>query len=236
MTTAFTQLYQGLDRQGPGTSDDVAWAAGVAGLAQDARICDAGCGTGADIPALLEAAPEGHVTGVDSESAFIDRLLMDFCDDPRVTGFKGKMGKLKGPFDFIWSAGAIYFLGVEKGLISWRPALAKGGAIAFSEACVFAGETSDLVRSFWDGYEGLTNVSGIAAHVQAAGFQTIATRRVADAGWDAYYGPLARRIEKFRDSADEEMTAVLDAAQAEIEAFQKVKAETGYLLSVVRPV
>jgi len=235
MSDPFYTLYQGLEREGPGEPADVAWAAQVLDLPRDARICDAGCGSGADVPALLAAAPEGHVTAIDNHRPFIDELLVRMLGEPRVMAYKGNMAKLKGPYDLIWSAGAMYFLGVNKGLTVWRPALSKGGAVAFTEPCFFTDTPSEAARVFWEGYETGT-AAQIAAHVRAAGFETLATRRVSDAAWESYYTPLEARIAQLRPTADEALTAVLDASTAEIAIWRAVKAETGYLLSVVRPV
>ena len=140
--SAFFTLYTGLYREGPGEPADVAWAAELAGLEPDARICDAGCGSGADIPALLATAPKGRVTAVDSHAPFIEALRIRTGEDRRVTAYAGNMAKIKGPFDLIWSAGALYFLGTVKGLKAWRPALAKRGAVAFSEPCFFTDQPS----------------------------------------------------------------------------------------------
>ncbi len=235
MTDAFFLLHQGLDREGPGEPADVAWVADVLDLPRDARICDAGCGPGADVEALLAAAPEGHVTAVDSHKPFIDELWMRIGPDDRVTAYAGNMAKLKGPFDLIWSAGALYFLGVEKGLNAWRPCLSKTGAVAFSEPCFFTATPSEASRAFWEDYAQTSDAAGIDARVQAAGYETIATRRLSDAAWQAYYGPLEDRIAQLRPAADDAMRAVLEAAQTEIDTWRKVKDETGYLLSVVRP-
>lgn len=235
MSDAFYTLYQGLDREGPGEPADVAWVAQVLGLATDARICDAGCGSGADVPALLAAAPDGKVTAVDSHRPFIEALLLRVDLDKRVTAYVGNMAKLKGPFDLIWSAGALYLLGLEKGLKAWRPALAKGGAVAFSEPCFFTDSPSDAARAFWDGYA-TRDIAGIDQTVQDSGYETLATRRLSDSAWEAYYRPLETRIAVLRDTPDPALAAVLDATQTEIDMFRRVKAETGYLLSVVRPV
>lgn len=236
MTDAFFTLYRGLDREGPGEPADVAWVAEVVGLKPDARICDAGCGSGADVPALLAAAPQGRVVAVDSHKPFIDELWVRVGPDPRVTAYKGNMAKLKGPFDLIWSAGALYFLGVTEGLRHWRPALAKGGHVAFSEPCWFSAAPSDAARAFWETeYPAITDAEGIDARVQAAGFETVAVRRVSDAAWEAYYRPLQARIDVLRPDADEALAAALDASQAEVDLWPKAKADSGYLLSVVRP-
>ncbi|KMW57525.1 Methyltransferase type 12 [Candidatus Rhodobacter oscarellae] len=146
MTSAFFTLHQGLIREGPGEAADVAWAAEMAGLGRDARICDVACGPGADIPALLQAAPEGKVTAVDAHKPFIEELNMRVGADKRVVPYVGKMDKLKGPFDLIWCAGAVYFIGIEKALGAWRYALAKGGHVAFSEPCFFTDAPSQGAR------------------------------------------------------------------------------------------
>ncbi len=235
MSDAFYTLYQGLDREGPGEPADVAWAANVLDLKRDARICDAGCGSGADVAALLAAAPEGHVTAIDNHRPFIDELLVRMLGEPRVMAYKGNMAKLKGPYDLIWSAGAMYFLGVKKGLTVWRPALSKEGAVAFTEPCFFTDTPSEAARVFWEGYE-TVSAEGIAGQVRDADFETLATRRISDVAWEAYYTPLEARIALLRPTADEALTAVLDAATAEIATWRAVKSETGYLLSVVRPI
>ncbi len=235
MSEAFFTLYQGLDREGPGEPADVAWAASVVGLAPDARICDAGCGSGADVPALLQAAPKGRVTAVDSHKPFIDEVWIRVGPDPRVTAYAGNMAKLKGPFDLIWSAGALYFLGVTEGLKAWRPALAKGGAVVFSEPCFFVPEPSADARAFWEGEGDVGDAASIDARVRAAGYETVATRRVSDAAWEAYYVSLARRVAALRPDADAELAEVLDAAEREIALSRASRDETGYLLSVVRP-
>lgn len=226
--SAFFTLHADLPREGPGLPEDVAWAAALAGLADDARICDAGCGPGGDIPALLAAAPEGHVTAIDTHAAFVAQVPAD----PRVTARVGDMGAIEGPYDFIWCAGAMYFLGVTDALRLWRDALVTGGAVAFSEPCLFA--DTPAARDLWEGYPA-TDEAGIAAQVAAAGYRTLGTRRLSDAAWEAYYVPMEARIAALRPGADDALNAVLDDGAAEIAAWRAVRAETGYLLSVVVP-
>ena len=48
--------------------------------------------------------------------------------------------------------------------------------------------------------------------------------------------PLAERVAALRRNADPVLALALDAAETEIAAWEHVRAETGYLLSVVRPV
>ncbi len=235
MNAAFFTLYADLAREGPGEPADVAWAARVAGIAPDARICDAGSGSGGDVPALLEAAPLGHVTAVDKHGPFIDRLLARHGADARVTAYRGDMARLKGPFDFIWCAGASYFLGLRKALGLWRPALAPGGAVAFSAPCWFTDAPSDAARAFWGDFEDTMSAADIAAEARAAGYEVLDTRPLADTAWQAFYGPLSARIDALRGGATPDLRAVLDMEAAQIAAWRAVRRETGYLLCVVRP-
>lgn len=235
MMEEFFTIHAGLPRQGPGETSDVAWAAEQAGVKPDAAICDAGSGPGGDVGALLRAASLGHVTAIDMHAPFIEEAKTRFGQNPRVTLIAGDMAEISGPFDFIWSAGAAYFLGVEGALTLWRKALAAGGAVAFSEPCLFTDTPSDGAIAMWDGYPRLTDAAGIAEQVAAAGFETIATKPVSDIGWESYYRPIEARVAELRIGADAAMTQALDAEEREIALWRAHRAETGYLLSVVRP-
>ena len=231
----FYRLYRGLEREGPGEAADVAWAAQKAGLAPNARICDVGCGSGADIGPLLAAAPQGHVTAIDKQAHFIEEARQQYGTDARVTLQAGDMADINGPYDFIWCAGAAYFLGVREALTLWRDALASGGVIAFSEPCWWQDPASAMARALWDEYPAMTDEDGIQDRVTAAGFETLATRRVADAGWDIYYASLEARIDQLRPDADAALTAVLDDSATETATWRACSGEYGYLLSLVRP-
>jgi len=233
--TAFWTLHSALPREGPGETADVAWAAGVAGLRLDARIADVACGPGGDIGALLRAAQDGHVMALDRHAPFIDAAADRFGHHARVTLTVGDMAALSDRYDLIWCAGAVYFMGINAALAAWRGALLPGGAVAFSEPCLFTDAPSDGAVVLWDGYARLTDAAGIAAQIAAAGYEVLATRRVSDIGWESYFRPLAARIASLRPDADADLTAVLDAATQEIALWRAHRAETGYLICVVRP-
>jgi len=233
---AFFTLHADLPREGPGETADVAWAAEVAGLKPDARVLDAASGPGGDIGALLRAAPGGHVTAIDLHAPFIDAARARWGKDRRVSLEVGDMTALEGPFDLIWCAGAVYFLGISAALPAWRSKLAEGGHIAFSEPCYFTDTPSDAARAMWEG-EGVTvgSEQGIRARIAEAGFETCATRRLSDIAWESYYRPLEARIAQLRPGADAALTRVLDENEAEIAAWRETRAETGYLMCVVPP-
>lgn len=234
MNAAFWTVHADLPRQGPGSEEDVRWAVSEVDLPEAPAICDAGAGPGADIPALLTFCPGGHVTAVESHADFVEEISMRH-GHLNIDARQSDMAEITGPYDLIWSAGAVYFLGVTEALSAWRSALAPGGAVAFSHICRFA-DLPREARDFWaEAYPDLTDEAGIAAQVDAAGFVTIATRRLPQASWDAYHGPLQSRIDALRPGADADLSRALDEAQAEIDLHARTGGTWGYLLSVVRP-
>ncbi len=233
--SAFFTLHRDLPREGPGEAADVAWATALAQTPADAAIADLACGPGADIAALLAAAPEGHVTGIDKQQHFVDAVNARFGDDPRVTARQGDMAQPDGQFDLIWCAGALYILGLQKGLRGWRTSLRPGGAIAFSQPCYFASNPSDAAMAFWGGDEVLGQPA-LAAQIGLAGYALLGTRRLSDAAWEAYYQPQDARIDQLWPDADDDLRHVLTEAREEAQQWRAVRAETGYLLCVVRPV
>lgn len=241
---AFFKLHRDLPREGPGERGDVAWAAEVAALARDAAMCDAGCGPGADVPALLFAAPQGQVTAFDLHEGFVADAAARFASDPRVNVLRGRLivrddglpdPATLGPFDLIWCAGAAYFEGITECLKAWAPALKPGGAVAFSEVCWFTDTPSPELAAFWEEYPAMTDPAGIDDRVRAAGFETLASRALSDAAWEGYYGPMERRIADLRPGADAALARVLDEGAHEAAMWRDNRDQFGYLLSVVRP-
>lgn len=232
---AFFELHRDLPREGPGLPEDVIWAASAAGVAPDAVICDVACGPGADIPALLQVAPRGHIHAFDKVEPFVAQAQKACGDDPRVTISTGDMNELSGQFDFIWCAGAVYFMGVTQALTRWRSSLKPGGAIAFSQVCWFTDTPSDRARAGWADYADMTSEAGVLDLIAAAGYQNIATRRLNDAAWEAYYTPLDARIAALEPRAQGALADVLEEAAAEAALWRAERAAFGYLLCVVRP-
>lgn len=233
---AFFTVHADLPREGPGLETDVAWALERAALPRGARVVDAGCGPGADIVALRRV-PGATVLGVDTHAGFVAQARARYRDDPRVRLEQADMATLadhtEAPFDMIWCAGALYFLGLEAGLRTLSGALKKGGVLAFSEPCFFAKAPSDAARVFWEGYPTRTRPEIIKA-VRAAGYDFVASRALPDASWEAYYIPLEERIAALRPTADAALTTMLDFCADEAAIWRRVRAETGYMQVVAR--
>lgn len=237
MNNAFFELYGALDREGPGDRESLDWALSVARPAPNAVVLDAGCGSGADVPGLLAHVPRGRVVAIDLHPPFIDRVRAAHDGDPRVRAEVADMANPPGgPFDLIWSAGAIYFLGVTKGLQAWRHHLSPGGRVAFSEVAWIVDAPSGSARAFWGTeYPDITDRAGVSRQVEAAGFRVLSDQWLPAQAWEAYYGRLEARAHGLRPGADAELIKVLDMTEREIAIWRTHGGEFGYLLVVAEP-
>lgn len=224
------RLFAGLDRCAPGDSHSLARA--CAGLAPGAGVLDAGCGTGADLPALLALVPEGRITAVDLSEDFIAGVrkrhptvraaVADMTDPPG------------GPFDLIWSGGAIYGPGLAAALAAWRGRLVPGGRVAFTDLVLRGEGVSPEVAAFLAEEGGpLRNVAGLHAEVAASGWRCVDGFWLPDSAWDAYYLPLEHRLNATRD--DPELAEVVAAFRREIALWRQYGTEYGYYLMTVVP-
>ena len=238
---AFFAVHSGLDREGPGTAADVAWACRAAGTPSDALICDAACGTGADVAALRRAAPAGRVAAFDRHLPFVADAAARSAGDAGVTVTQGVLVSdgtglpdpaALGPFDLLWCAGAVYFVGVEAALRAWRPALRPGGAAAFSEPVTW-GPPDEETRAFWGGE--VLDERSLDAAVEAAGWAVVARSRVADEGWRLYHDGLERRCAAFDRCEAEPIRAAAAEARREARDWERLRGRLGYALRVVRP-
>ena len=238
---AFLVVYADLPREGPGSAEDVAWACAATGLRRDGRVCDLGCGSGADLTALREAVPEGSVLGLDLLHPFVAAAHLRVAGDPGITVRQGRgVGQddvpdpsAFGPFDLIWSGGAIYFDGVARCLATWRDALAPGGMVAFSAPVVADPGDAEAV-AFWGG-DGWDTMASLDDAIEVAGYETVARGRVGDAGWRGYYAGLMARCDRLDGLVDAEIEGVIAAARREAAEWERLEDRIGYALRIVRP-
>lgn len=233
MNEAFFRIHQDLPREAPGDEDSLRWALDVAGTPARGRILDAGCGPGADLALLSRLRPGATLVGMDMHAPFIAKVRQDL---PHVTAVVGDMLAPEGPFDLIWSAGAAYGPGVLSSLAAWRGHLAAKGAVAFSDCLWRTARPSSASRAFWaTEYPGMCDLRGHLERLEQSGWKVLGARWLGDAAWSAYYGPLEQRVKALRPGADDELQAVLDETQAEIDLWKAHGSEYGYYLTVVIP-
>ncbi|MCC6305570.1 MAG: class I SAM-dependent methyltransferase [Rhodobacteraceae bacterium] len=236
MTAALFAIHADLPREGPGDGESLAWAFAVAGAGPAARILDAGAGPGADIAGLRALAPSGSVHAVDLHPPFAAAAAARHAADPGVRAEVLDMAKAPGPYDFVWCAGAAYFMGIGAALGAFGRALAPGGRVAFSELAWRRRRRPAAARAFLAAeYPGMTDAAGVAAQVAAAGWRTLGRRWLGPAAWAAYYDPLAARLDALAPAAEGDLAAEIAAHRREIEVWRTSGGSFGYLLSVVAP-
>ncbi|KAF0190042.1 MAG: hypothetical protein FD168_340 [Desulfobulbaceae bacterium] len=188
------EYFSSLDQQGPGSPEVTIKALSfIDNLTADSRIADIGCGTGGQTMVLAHHTL-GHITGIDLFPTFIDLFNLNAKKlnlQDRVSGIVGSMENL--PFhneelDLIWSEGAIYNIGFERGLKEWHKFLKTGGYIAVSEASWFTDKRPLEIDKFWqDAYPEIDTVSNKVAQMQAAGYLPMATFILPENCWTEHF-------------------------------------------------
>ncbi len=231
-----------LERQGPGSPEVTIKALSfIDNLRDDSKIADIGSGTGGQTM-ILASHTTGHITAVDLFPTFIDLLDSNIRLNSlqhRVNGIVASMDNL--PFqddelDLIWSEGAIYNIGFERGLNEWRKFLKKGGYIAVSEASWFTEERPAEIDRFWkDAYPGIDTISNKIAQMQKAGYLPVATFILPENCWiEHFYLPQVSAQEKFliKNAGNEIARELVANERHEAELYNKFKEFYGYVFYI----
>lgn len=199
------EYFSSVERQGPGSPEVTLKALEyIPDLTDQSRIADLGCGTGGQTMVLARHTP-GNITGIDLFPKFIDifnRNARNLNLQDRVQGLVGSMDQLPfedGELDLIWSEGAIYNIGFERGINEWKRFLKPGGYLAVTEATWFTPQRPEEIHQFWmDAYPQIDTVSRKVAQMEAAGYLPIATFMLPQSCWtEDFYKPLVAAQEKF---------------------------------------
>jgi len=236
------EYFSAIERQGPGSPEATLKALSFTdNLTEESRIADIGCGTGGQTMTLAQNTP-GQITGIDLFPAFIDL----FNTNARKRGLhervKGKVGSMENlpfdeeEFDLIWSEGAIYNIGFERGLNEWKRFLKTGGYIAVSEASWFTAERPAEIESFWtEAYPEIDTIPNKVAQMQRAGYIPVATFILPENCWtEHFFRPQAAAQEAFLKKHAGNKTAEDFVAneRREAELYRRYKAFYGYVFYI----
>ena len=188
------EYYASVARQGPGSPEVTLKALSfVDNLTNDSSIADIGCGTGGQTMVLAKHAP-GKITGIDIFPTFIDLFNFNAAKyqlKERMQGVVGSMDDLHfqdESLDLIWSEGAIYNIGFERGLNEWRKFLKTGGYVAVSEASWYTDERPAEIEDFWkDAYPEIDTIPNNVGQMQKAGYIPVATFILPDNCWTTHF-------------------------------------------------
>lgn len=186
--------FSNMERQGPGSPEATLKALSfIDHLTDESLIADLGCGTGGQTRVLARHAP-GQIIGLDLSPEFIgifNRKAEQAGLHDRVKGRVGSMDDLpfhEGELDLIWSEGAIYNIGFERGLKEWRKYLKPGGYLAVSESSWFTDDRPAEINDFWmDAYPEMDTLPNQVNKIYRAGYLPVATFILPENCWTEHY-------------------------------------------------
>ena len=236
------EYYSSVERQGPGSPEITIKALSfIDNLSEESRIVDIGCGTGGQTMVMAQNT-SGHITGIDLFPVFIDLFNYNAKKlnlQDKVDGIVGSMDNL--PFkneelDLIWSEGAIYNIGFEKGLNEWRKFLKTGGYVAVSEGSWFTDERPTEIEEFWmDAYPEIDTIPNKVEQMQKAGYIPVATFILPEECWtEHFYAPQVSAQEVFLKKYAGNKTAkeFIANQQHETQLYYKYKEYYGYVFYI----
>lgn len=231
-----------LDRQGPGSREVTLKALSfIDGLSAESQIADVGCGSGTQTLYLAENT-EGRITATDLFPKFIDQLK----ERAKESGFENRIEATVDDmcnlpfadesFDLIWSEGAIYNIGFEKGMREWRKFLKPNGYIAVSEGTWFTTERPKEIEDFWmANYPEIDLISTKVAQMEQAGYKSIAHFILPEECWlKDFYEPQSAARESFLNEYGQHEAAheFIAGQQHEESLYNKYKDYYGYVFYI----
>jgi len=242
-----------LPRLGPGDEDSTLRALEIlfpAGLPAKSgrgtsklRILDIGCGNGSQTLVLAKNL-EGEILAVDNHQPYLDELN----SRARAAGVSGKIRARrmdmrdlrteKGPFDLIWSEGALYVMGFREGLKVCHGLLAPGGSLAVSELCWLRPDPPEECRRFLEAeYPAVTWPEDTLRFMESLGFEIVGHFPLPDTSWsETYYRPLGARLPSLREryAGDADKLGVVESIQFEIDVHRRNPGAYGYEFFLAR--
>ena len=240
----FFEMFEGLPRQGPGDDQFTRQAFSyLKPLPPQPLILDIGCGSGMQTIELARLT-DGKIVAMDTHQSFLDELTQR----ARQAGVADKIETRNQSMfslavedksvDVIWSEGAIYIMGFEKGLRAWRPFLKPGGYVAVTEITWLRPDPPQELRAFWDTEcPAMQSVQANLDVIRAAGYREIAHFVLPPlAWWTHYYTPLEARVATLRKKypGDPEAQQLLKEMQREIDLFRTYSDWYGYAFYVMQ--
>jgi len=238
MDQIFFEIFEALPRQGPGDAKSTKKAFDrLTGLPEHPDILDTGCGSG-DQTLLLAKLSSGNITALDFHEPFIKKLERNAvkagCAD-RIRCVVCDMNTMDFPkdsFDLIWCEGAVFAIGFDNALKTWRQLLRPKGYLAVSELVWFKKRAPKDVKDFFAReYPDMKYYEHIFPIIESAGYKMIDYFPLpGESWWTYYYTPAEKKLVAMRRKyqGNKEAQAIFDSFQLEIDMHRKYSQYYGY--------
>ncbi len=207
------------------------------------KILDIGCGKGVQTLELARIS-NGHATGLDNHKPFLDELTKNAKEaglSEKIESQLGSMFKLTFPdecFDVIWSEGAIYIIGFERGLRDWRRLIKVGGYIVASELSWLKPNPPEIITEYWKReYPGIKSMTENSAVIKDTGYKLIGQFRIPAAiWWTSLYDPMKEGIQALEQKYENNAKAqtLFKVCKEEMDIFHKYSEWYGYVFYVIQ--
>jgi len=238
-------LHKRAKRQGPGGDTETGKAVDLAMIDPSAplKIADIGCGTGSSAM-LLARLLNAQITAVDFLPDFLEVLetnAKNLSLTEKISTLACSMDNLPfgdEEYDVIWSEGAIYNIGFEKGVKDWKRFLKTGGLLIVSEITWITATRPSELQEYWKNeYPEIDTASSKIDILEKNGYSPVAYFVLLEHCWlDNYYRPMQNSFAEFlkRNDYSESAQAIVEAEKKEIALYEEYKAHYSYGVYVAR--
>ncbi len=233
------EYFSSITRQGPGSEASTHEAiTAIPNINPGFKIADIGCGTGSSAIQLAKET-QASVLAIDLFADFLNKVKknaeMEGVSD-KVSTLQADMTQLsleEESLDLIWSEGAIYNIGFEKGLREWNRYIRKNGYIAVTDSTWLTDTRPSEIESFWmDAYPQMDTLENNIDKMAKAGYRVIKTAVLPDECWTKeFYEPQvnAQMIFLERHSNDFTANELVKNQRREADLFSKYSKYYGYV-------
>mgnify|MGYP006302527573 CR=1 FL=1 len=238
-------LYKRTYRQGPGgdAASEKALSLTRTDRTAPVTIADIGCGTGAST-LFLARVLNARITAVDFLHNFLEVLearAENMGLSEKITTLCCSMDNLpfeEAAYDILWSEGAIYTIGFERGVQDWRRFLKVGGFLVVSELTWITASRPSALQQYWEGeYPEIDVASSKIGILEKHGYAPVGYFVLPEQCWlENFYRPLQKNFSDFlsRNNHSEAAQALVEAENQEIELYETYKAHYSYGFYVAR--
>jgi len=238
------EFHKDAERQGPGSDESTRRALEyVPELTEDSKILDIGCGTGTQTIVLAKNT-KTNIIAVDMLPQFLEKLQEKARNnnlENRIITKQLLMDNLnfeEKSFDLIWSEGAIYNIGFEKGLSQWGKYLKDNGYIVVSEISWITDTRPSEIEEYWlNAYPEIDTIDAKLSVLEKCGYEVKGHFVLPETCWmEHYYSPIISRSDAFLEKYNyqKNVKEFIQMGLDEIHMYKKYKEYYSYVFYIAR--